>query len=154
MNLPLRPDSNKIIVAPLNWGLGHATRSIAIIDHLLKNGKEVFLASDGEALEFLKERYPDIISVPLQAYKVHYKKTTLLGLIISNSYRVLKAIIKERKQAKRLVSQFGADMIISDSRFGFRSSESYNIIVSHQLNLKAKNPIIHFLLNYINSYLT
>ena len=39
----------KVIVAPLNWGLGHATRCIPIIDELLRQGAEVIIASDGEA---------------------------------------------------------------------------------------------------------
>ena len=43
----------RILVAPLNWGLGHATRCIPIINALLESGFEPILASDGPALELL-----------------------------------------------------------------------------------------------------
>ena len=36
MNLPI--PSKNILVAPLNWGLGHATRCIPIIKALEENG--------------------------------------------------------------------------------------------------------------------
>ena len=42
--------SKNILVAPLNWGLGHATRCIPIIKKLEENGYQPILASDGNAL--------------------------------------------------------------------------------------------------------
>ena len=47
----------KILIAPLNWGLGHATRSIPIIRHYLAKGDEVVLGGDGESILLLKHRY-------------------------------------------------------------------------------------------------
>ena len=46
----------KILIAPLNWGLGHATRCIPIIKALEENGFEPIIASDGVALALLKKR--------------------------------------------------------------------------------------------------
>ena len=46
----------KILVAPLDWGLGHATRCIPIIEELLKRNCEVFLAGSGDSLALLKKR--------------------------------------------------------------------------------------------------
>lgn len=48
----------KVIVAPLNWGLGHAARCVPIIKKLLKLGFIPVIASDGNALLFLKKRIP------------------------------------------------------------------------------------------------
>ena len=56
----------KIIVAPLNWGLGHATRCIPVIQGLLDNGYEPVIASDGIALELLKKEFPKLIFFELK----------------------------------------------------------------------------------------
>ena len=37
----------RILVAPLDWGLGHATRCIPIIKELLSQGHEVVIAAEG-----------------------------------------------------------------------------------------------------------
>ena len=50
--------NNKVLVAPLNWGLGHATRCIPIIHFLIENNFSPVLASDGVALALLKKRIP------------------------------------------------------------------------------------------------
>ena len=48
-----------VLVCPLNWGLGHATRDISIIRELLRQGHDVTIATSGNALELLKREFPD-----------------------------------------------------------------------------------------------
>ena len=43
----------RVLVAPLDWGLGHATRCIPVIRELQAAGAEVWLAGEGAA-------YPDL----------------------------------------------------------------------------------------------
>ena len=38
----------RILVAPLNWGLGHASRCISLIERLQSDGNEVVLGGDGD----------------------------------------------------------------------------------------------------------
>ena len=40
----------RVLIAPLDWGLGHATRCIPIIHALLANGYEVVIAADSVIL--------------------------------------------------------------------------------------------------------
>ena len=40
-------EGRRVLIAPLNWGIGHATRCIPIIKRLLEAGKEVIVAADG-----------------------------------------------------------------------------------------------------------
>lgn len=49
-----------ILIAPLNWGLGHATRSTPVIRKLKSDGHHLILASDGKALELLQKEFPDL----------------------------------------------------------------------------------------------
>jgi UDP:flavonoid glycosyltransferase YjiC (YdhE family) len=62
----------KILVAPLNWGLGHATRCIPIIKGLIENGFEPIIASDGVALELLKKEFPALVYFELPSYNIQY----------------------------------------------------------------------------------
>ena len=62
----------KILIAPLNWGLGHATRCIPIIKALEENGYEPIIASDGVALALLKKEFPKLISIELPSYNIQY----------------------------------------------------------------------------------
>jgi hypothetical protein len=52
------PGKTRILVAPLDWGLGHATRCIPIIRELLSRGCEVWLAGEGAQEHLLKEEFP------------------------------------------------------------------------------------------------
>ena len=62
----------KILIAPLNWGLGHATRCIPIIKALEENGFEPIIASDGVALALLKKEFPNLLNIELPAYNIQY----------------------------------------------------------------------------------
>jgi len=75
----------KILVAPLNWGLGHAARCIPIINFLIDHSFEPILASDGDALillqrEFLKER---------KTVKEIHSKENLSGIISDNRFGII-----------------------------------------------------------------
>lgn len=147
------PSSAKtIIVAPLNWGLGHATRCIPIIRALLSHNKKVILASDGEALELLQQEFPQLTSETLPPYKVRYNSESLAKIVASNSLNIASAIQLEKKVARQLVKKQAVDLIISDSRFGFRDASIRNIIISHQLNPQASNPLLKSLLEKGNRY--
>ena len=149
----LSADIKRVIVAPLNWGLGHATRSIPIIRALISQGKEVIIASDGEALELLKEEFPHLPTEVLPGYKVQYKSKHLIYIICSNLTNVSGAILKERKTVNRLVEKYNPDFIISDSRFGFRHDTIPSVILTHQLHLLHSNPLLKTGLNTVNTNL-
>ena len=67
--------TNKIIlIAPLNWGLGHATRCIPIIKALQENNYIPIIASDGIALEILRKEFPYLQTLELPSYQIEYAK--------------------------------------------------------------------------------
>ena len=45
------------MVCPLDWGLGHATRCVPIINELLSLGYQVIIGADKKPLAFLKQEY-------------------------------------------------------------------------------------------------
>lgn len=144
------PDPKVILYAVLNWGLGHATRSIPIIDELINQGHQVIIASDGDASELLKREYPKLASESLPPYSVRYNKENLWHIVLSNAPKVFLAIQKEKRAALKLQAKHNADLIISDSRFGFRSERVPSHIITHQLNLSSSSLVLKKSLNLIN----
>ncbi len=131
----------KILVAPLNWGLGHATRCIPIINALILTGFEPIIASDGGALALLIKEFPDLIAIELPSYNIEYsKKGQHFKLkLLKDSPRLLKVIKSEKKAIKKIVEDFKIDGIISDNRLGVISEKIPSVFITHQLNVLSGN---------------
>lgn len=130
------------MVAPLNWGLGHATRCIPIIRQLEKESFEPVLASDGDALKLLKKEFPHLSSIDLPSYDITYSKKGefLKWKLMMSSPKILKAVRDEKKLTKKIVEEYQIKAIISDNRFGVRCSKlQKNVFITHQLNVLSGN---------------
>ena len=131
----------RILVAPLNWGLGHATRCIPIINALIEHNFTPIIASDGDALNLLKKEFPNEIFDELPPYNVTYAKkgNWFKWKLIMNSPKLLNAINEERKATKLLIEKYGVNGIISDNRLGVCSKKVPSIFITHQLNVLSGN---------------
>ena len=131
----------RILVAPLNWGLGHATRCIPIINALLQHNFTPIIVSDGDALNLLKKEFPNEIFDELPSYNVTYSKkgNWFKWKIFMNSPKLLSAINKERKATEVLIDKYNIDGIISDNRLGVHSKKVPSVFITHQLNVLSGN---------------
>lgn len=127
----------RILVAPLNWGLGHATRCIPIINALLENGFEPIIASDGTALALLKKEFSKLKTIELPSYNITYSKKGkgLKFKLLKDSPKFLKAIKAEKKLIKKLIAEKNIKGIISDNRFGVYNKTIPSVYITHQLNV-------------------
>lgn len=130
-----------ILVAPLHWGLGHATRCIPIIHALLNHGYQVLIGSDGGALDLLKKEFPELPYVELPAYKITYpKKGEFFKFkMFLNLPEIRKAIRDEKKLVAQYVEDNRIDGIISDNRLGVRNKKVPSVFVTHQVNVLSGN---------------
>lgn len=126
-----------ILVAPLNWGLGHATRCIPIIDALLANNYDVLLASDGVALALLRKEYPQLPFKELPGYDISYAKKRHFFKVqmLLQSPKMLRAANIERKLVAQWVDEGLVDGIISDNRLGVRNEKVTSVFITHQLEV-------------------
>jgi uncharacterized protein (TIGR00661 family) len=125
-----------ILVCPLDWGLGHATRDIPIIRHYIQNGDKVILAGYGASLQVLRTEFPQLQWVNLPGFKVSYTRS---------SYQLLKLLFqvpvflwwikREHHLLNVLVNQIKPDLIISDNRYGLWHPSTPSILITHQLQL-------------------
>ena len=146
-----------ILVAPLNWGLGHATRCIPIIKQLLEHGFNPIIASDGVALEMLRKEFSDLQMLTLPSYQIEYAKNgkNFKWKLIKNSPKMIAAILQEKKIVKKWVELYQLSGIISDNRLGVRNKNVPSVFITHQLNVLTGNTTkittkLH--LNIINKF--
>lgn len=130
-------ERKKILVAPLNWGLGHATRCIPIIKALIDHNFEPIIASDGIALELLRKEFPNLKALKLPSYNITYAKkaSSFKFKLIKDSPHLLKTIKKEKKAVDALLKSENISGIISDNRFGIRHKSVPSVFITHQLKV-------------------
>jgi uncharacterized protein (TIGR00661 family) len=134
---PLGQLTGKVLVCPLNWGLGHATRCVPIIRGLLAHDREVVVAADGYPLAFLQHEFPELRFIELPSYSIRYSKSNsqILAMVVSLP-RVMAGIVREHLWLKSLIKNETFDYIISDNRFGMWHPEVHSIYITHQMMIK------------------
>ena len=131
---------NRVLVAPLNWGLGHATRCVPIINALLDARKEVIIASDGFSLEFLKKEFPNLQTVEFKGINIKYSKSnSQVWAMLWQMPEIIFAIIKEHSELKKIIQKFDIQIVISDNRFGLWNKKIKTIYITHQISVKISN---------------
>ncbi|MDX1954480.1 MAG: glycosyltransferase [Chitinophagaceae bacterium] len=127
-----------VLVAPLDWGLGHTTRCIPIINDLLNSGNRVILAGNPVQQQILATEFPGLEYIPLEGYGIRYgrgKWNTILGLI-TQLPKLTRAIRRENAWLRELVKNKGIDMVISDNRYGLYHPAIHSVILTHQLAIR------------------
>jgi len=137
----LNPSTKTILIAPLNWGLGHATRCIPIIKALQENNYIPIIASDGIALELLRKEFPYIKMLELPSYQIEYAKNgkNFKWKLLKSCPKMIRAIWDEKILIKKWVKSHSIDGIISDNRLGVFSKKVPSVFITHQLNVMTGN---------------
>jgi len=127
-----------ILYGVLNWGLGHASRSIPVINAFLQKGFTLTIASDGLALNFLKERFPEVDFLPLTDPKIHYSAGSKQELKLAQQLLKLSAWYRnEQKIIANFLEVNSVDLIISDNRPSVKSKRIPSYYITHQLKVKS-----------------
>lgn len=129
----------RILVAPLNWGLGHAARCIPVIEELQKQDFQPVIASDGAAFELLRKEFPLLEYYQLPSYNIRYSKTRqffLLKLLLQ-APSIARTILAEKQISENLIREKNIAGIISDNRWGVRSASVPSVLITHQVNVLA-----------------
>lgn len=142
----------KILVAPLDWGLGHATRCIPIITQLLKLGCKVIIAAEGVQEKLLKTEFPDIDFVNLQGYRIKYANTKRFFSIkiLLQLPKIFLSIQREKAWLHKFLIQTPVHAVISDNRYGLYHPDIPSIFITHQLLIKAPFSLLEKAMQKIN----
>ncbi|MFT7590051.1 MAG: hypothetical protein ACI959_002273, partial [Limisphaerales bacterium] len=71
--------NKRVLIAPLNWGLGHATRCIPVIQAFLNEGHTVLIGAEKQAAVILKESFPDLEHIFFPGFQVEYPTSGLFA---------------------------------------------------------------------------
>ncbi len=129
--------SKKILVAPLSWGIGHATRCIPVINKIMELGYTPIIASDSDALRLLQNEFPTIKSYNLPAYNIKYAKKSIffkLKLLLQ-FFKLQKVIKQEYAEIQKIIQFENVDLLISDNRFGVRNTKIPSVYITHQVTV-------------------
>ena len=128
----------KVLVCPLDWGLGHATRCIPVIRALKNNGHQVVVGATGGGLRLLQAEFPtlDIFSYP--GYQVRYSRSpaTFLPVMLLQLPALLLGMVQERSFLRRILSERRPDLVISDGRYGVFTPAVPCIFITHQIFIR------------------
>ena len=133
----------RILFSPLNWGLGHVTRSIPVIKKLVKNN-EVIICCDEAQEKFYREYFKDIWYIPHKGYPFSFTGSGNWTKEMLQNFKQLRKFKKaEQIQTEKWVKEFKIDIVISDQRYGFYSKKVKSIFITHQVNLPLKFGLLH-----------
>ncbi|MFV0604473.1 MAG: glycosyltransferase [Niabella sp.] len=150
----------KVLVAPLDWGLGHTTRCIPIIYELLSLGIEITVAGNTIQQTLLKKEFANLKYIELDGYNILYStnKKNFAWKILQQSPGIIKAIKNEHEWLNELIENRHFDAVISDNRFGLYHEKIPCIFITHQLLIKnkfgniAEKILQNFNYKYINQF--
>lgn len=129
----------RVLVAPLDWGLGHATRCIPIIRELLSQDCDVWLAGEAAQEHLLKSEFPQLPFLELRGYRINYSKTKkwLVWKMLRQGPKMRRAIKYENKWLNKKIKELRFDAVISDNRYGLYNDEIHSVFITHQLRIKS-----------------
>lgn len=143
--IPKIEGKQRILIAPLNWGLGHATRCIPIINELLSQGHQVIIAADGYPLQLLKQEFPPLECIEFPSFSVRYSNSSFqIGRLLWSLPAILFDIWREHRQLQVYIGQYRISYVISDNRFGLWTRLVPCVYITHQLMVKMPKGLEFF----------
>lgn len=132
----------KALVAPLNWGLGHASRCIPLIHELAKRGIEIIVAGDYPSLSVIENELPQIRIIKVNSPTPKYHAGKFMWLSLLKFLPVfLFYVVNEHRWLKKNCNTEKYDLIISDNRYGMFHRRIYSIFIGHQIHINLPGPL-------------
>lgn len=141
-----------VLVAPLDWGLGHATRCIPLIRAFTDSGYRVLIATDAPQENLLKKEFPQHGFLRLPGYNIRYSRSRgwLPLKIIQQLPALLRIVQWEHRWVQEVIEQYDIDLVISDNRYGLWTNKVPSVFITHQLTIKAPYRWLEKLIQIIN----
>jgi len=129
-------DGRRILISPLNWGLGHAGRMIPLALELRKRGNEIIFGVDRSIIPVIEKDLPDIKIIELPGAVIHYSGflPQYISIFLQLPH-IITASFREFSALKHLARELKPDIIISDNKFGFFHKDIFSVYITHQLRV-------------------
>jgi uncharacterized protein (TIGR00661 family) len=133
--------NERVLVCPLGWGLGHASRVIPIISALIGKGCTVIVAADESSISLIKSNFPSLEYIHFPSLNVRFSKgSNQLFALFRIAVSLIQLTLKENKQIRKIVKDYAIDLIVSDNRYGLFHKQVKSILITHQLKIIFPKP--------------
>ena len=133
---------SNILVCPLDWGIGHSTRCVPVINELIRQNVNVIIAADNRPLAFLKNEFPALQFEIFPGYKFSYpEKGSMAFKMALQIPGIIKGIKQEHENLIDILHRLKIDAVISDNRFGLWTENVPCVFITHQINIKTPASI-------------
>jgi len=124
-----------ILVSPLDWGLGHASRMIPLINRFIQDNHTVILAGSGRSAELLRNTFPGLGFIPLPGHTTHMGsgKYAYFQLMLQVP-ALMFSVFREHREIKKIIHAHDIDIVISDNRYGLSCRNAYSVFITHQVS--------------------
>lgn len=141
-----------VLVAPLDWGLGHVTRCIPIIKQLKQRNCSVLIAASGAGASLLKKEFPNERFIDIVGYNIQYSKYKygLAFKMLQQFFSIQRKIQQEHQWLGKIIEEYGIQAVISDNRFGLYSEKVPCVFITHQLQIAAPFSFLEKIIQTIN----
>jgi UDP:flavonoid glycosyltransferase YjiC (YdhE family) len=130
-----------ILICPLEWGLGHAGRMIALAEKLRKRGNNIIIGAGEEHLAFFRKELPGLSFINFPGYKPGYSKFLPQYLrLLLNIPVLIFHIIREHRKLREIIGEYNVDMVISDNRFGLWNKKIISVYITHMPRIPFPAP--------------
>lgn len=137
--LPESISKQNVLISPLNWGMGHVARSIAIIQQLIDQQNQVFVACDADQQMVYETYFSQLHFISHRPYPFQFSGKGKWALdLYQQRKKLLARFAEENKEVAAYISEFQIDVVISDHRYGFFSTTKPSVFITHQLHLPLK----------------
>tara|TARA_B110000046_G_scaffold40182_1_gene44403 strand:+ start:495 stop:1415 length:921 start_codon:yes stop_codon:yes gene_type:complete len=132
--------SKRVLIAPLHWGLGHATRCVPIIEQQINEGNVVIVSANSGPRHVLEVRFPELEFIDIPFMEITYPKDgDMARHFFWNGPALLHSIWREHRLLQKSIVEKAIDVVISDSRFGLWSNRVKSIFITHQVQILSPN---------------
>ncbi|MEY4913153.1 MAG: hypothetical protein RL025_980 [Bacteroidota bacterium] len=131
----IKAGKRRILFVPLDWGLGHATRLVPLIEEAVRCGDEVWIGGNGRSGAWLKVRFPDLPFEVAPAWTLQHHKH-LAWDFLGNLFSFGRGLRADRRWANQTAERLGLTHLVSDHRYGLkvdaRKDGVVSVLVLHQ----------------------
>jgi UDP:flavonoid glycosyltransferase YjiC (YdhE family) len=123
----------RVLVCPMDWGLGHASRSIPVINAFRNAGCRVIIAASGPAADLIRIETGGGEVIPFPGLTITYSRYWLSGGLLLKAPAFLQSIRREKMMLRSLVAKTDPRLIVSDNRYGLVHDSVPSVLITHQL---------------------
>lgn len=130
------PEGKHILIVPMDWGLGHATRCVPVIKECLASGHTVTIGGSGASGAWLQQEFPGCGYVEFPGYEISYSSRLPMAVqMLRKVPSILRSIDAEHRFLVGWCKAHQPDLIISDNRFGIYHPQIHSVFITHQLQI-------------------